>query len=715
MSLDTMDVVKDDPKPSEEASLPSGPISPSNALREKSPEPPSVPTTINGRRDEEEDDDNGNEELTPPPDSPVPDPSVNDSASNDSASRPAVGEVEQDEIVVGTKSRKKEASSPRLAGSDRDAVDMEDTEVEPEAEAEVEPEAEADLEPEEKLVVTNLHKRKRASIVEDDDDDTFAGSPTQGKSASPPRLARGIRNPGINQAKGIVLGFWRDSQPEDPKNKHAVIGFIDIRDRLRTRIQTTARDGRNISHEYPVPPGPGGSWVTFDRIAFDDHLVNLDHFQVKEFVKLRLETVHPGETPEEKAELDKATVKQAIQFLQANPPNDNAPANLAIAYGPQIPEHARLATRPDKKRRTGSLGPQLMGSPGGLPPAVLQGGAPGPAPSHARVVDNLPGTRPTRILLGYWNKSSETAEVDKHAVYGILGANDMFRVKLMKETRDGRPLMGNFPTGPGALWIHWDEVVFEPHLANLSRPEIKEYCRVRQRHFDDGERPEHRAANEVQAINDARKRVESGGALVVPRKDEPAPTPMPILRARESPAAINGNGYEDGYDASAMPAPPLQPKQHEFRRGSRPRHSLPDVELRAANRPQSSETLERTNNLARREVARLESSQARRDQHEATREAYRNANPAPNGTGHGDDQQQVIFKDHVQRMNKVWAAQEQSRQKAGVEDAKVYNGVKYERKQTGPFQGKLVSQGKIISIDGEDYVEYRVLTKPSFF
>jgi hypothetical protein len=50
-----------------------------------------------------------------------------------------------------------------------------------------------------------------------------------------------------------------------------------------------------------------------------------------------------------------------------------------------------------------------------------------------------------------------------------------------------------------------------------------------------------------------------------------------------------------------------------------------------------------------------------------------------------------------------------------TEDAKIYNGVKYERKSTGPFTGKLVSQGTIINIEGEDGVEYRVLTELSFF
>jgi len=63
----------------------------------------------------------------------------------------------------------------------------------------------------------------------------------------------------------------------------------------------------------------------------------------------------------------------------------------------------------------------------------------------------------------------------------------------------------------------------------------------------------------------------------------------------------------------------------------------------------------------------------------------------------------------------VWQDQESNRIKAGAEDAKMYMGIKYERKQNGPFVGKLVSQGTIISIDGEDYVEYRVLTKPTFF
>jgi hypothetical protein len=45
----------------------------------------------------------------------------------------------------------------------------------------------------------------------------------------------------------------------------------------------------------------------------------------------------------------------------------------------------------------------------------------------------------------------------------------------------------------------------------------------------------------------------------------------------------------------------------------------------------------------------------------------------------------------------------------------VYGGIKYERKSSGPFPGHFVRQGTIFTIDGDDYVEYRILMKPSFF
>lgn len=69
----------------------------------------------------------------------------------------------------------------------------------------------------------------------------------------------------------------------------------------------------------------------------------------------------------------------------------------------------------------------------------------------------------------------------------------------------------------------------------------------------------------------------------------------------------------------------------------------------------------------------------------------------------------------MQRLNSVWAKQETLRIKAGLVDAVIHNGIKYKRMLVGPHKGKLASQGTIVNIDVDDYVEYRVITKPSIF
>ena len=111
-----------------------------------------------------------------------------------------------------------------------------------------------------------------------------------------------------------------------------------------------------------------------------------------------------------------------------------------------------------------------------------------------------------RIMVGYWRGSSEKLPRDRHAVYGILGQNGTFRVKVVRETRYGRYVDGNFPSGAGALWIRYNDVKLEPLIKNLSRPELKEYCRLRQCQIDAGETVAERNANELCAADEARFR-----------------------------------------------------------------------------------------------------------------------------------------------------------------------------------------------------------------
>ncbi|EAQ83771.1 hypothetical protein CHGG_10175 [Chaetomium globosum CBS 148.51] len=630
-----------------------------------------------------------NEELTPPPDSPI-----EDTLSHTSSIPP---NILQDEIVVGSNAHNK--SSPTQAPESEDV---------------------AMGEAEDKPLIIQHTKRKRVSGVYAESVGEKDVSPAPTEDMDIRRPIRPTKAQSVGGVKGVLLGYWRDSPAENEADKHGVVGFIDIRDRLRTRIQPTTRDGRPMDQRYPIPPGPGGSWVTFDKVAFNDHLVGHNHHVVKEYVKIRAEDHRKDEVSEGRAKLDLEAVEKAAERVRTNPPPDAATAPL-VAYGPQVPANAVIPNRPESKKR------RLAGS----------FGVPSESPKSVQPsLDNIPGTRPTRILLGYWKLSSEEDPINKHAVFGILGANDMFRVKLTRETRDGRTVIGNFPSGAGALWIHWDEVEFDPHLRKLSRNEVKEYCRVRQRQLDFGEGPEERVANETKAVYEAQQRVVQSLAIGIPlRKDDPDLLPI----AMKGAVVVDSYGHSSGSPASSFVSPRITEELRQSRRlenGPRAaataagRHPLPDVEFGAANRTPSGPSpaaLERTNSLARREIARLEAAQARADLRAASRETSlgpvaaaaaaaaagltSNHSAANGGDGNGNGH----FQDNVSRLNKVWEAQEANRLRAGGEDAKIYMGVKYQRKQNGPFQGKLVSQGMIITIDGEDYVEYRVLTKPTFF
>ncbi|KAL0933892.1 uncharacterized protein CTRU02_210691 [Colletotrichum truncatum] len=194
-------------------------------------------------------------------------------------------------------------------------------------------------------------KRKRASASDDLVEDKVENIPVSDKEETPrvdtelPKRLRG----GIGGIECVFLGYWRDSPVPNLRNKHAVIGFIDVRGRLRTRIQQSTRLGKPISNvEYPLPPGPGGSWVTFEHVIFAEHLVGMDHHQVKEYVKLRADATEETEKGRENAE--KKAAKEAIRLIEKTPPSkDFLPP--AIAYGIEISTSSNMTSQPDTKRR----------------------------------------------------------------------------------------------------------------------------------------------------------------------------------------------------------------------------------------------------------------------------------------------------------------------------------------------------------------------------
>ncbi|KAI1491939.1 hypothetical protein F5X96DRAFT_436354 [Biscogniauxia mediterranea] len=647
-------------------------LSPVNGDKRDTEQPVPSPTTAIKSPKRQEDEETANDaDLSPPP----------DSSSVSSVNPDMLG----DEIVVGTRANGNK-NSPQRITSDKDDEDAADSEA--------------------SKPVTHYPKRKRASMYDDLGEDKMEHSLLEDVDDIEAVRLGGKQRHGTAGAKNVILGYWRDSQTPSVKGKHAVIGFMDIRDRLRTRIQNVTRDGTLINTRlFPVPPGPGGSWVTFERIVFEPHLVGLDHNEVKEYVKIRADVPLESD-PEAREKAERAAVEEAKRRLEANPPPDTAQPP-PMAYGLEIPEIN--PNRPEVKRRrvgssigTMSERPALTPQAPQQPTPIVQSQAP------PQALDNLAGKRPTRILVGCWGKSSAEDPRDKHAVYGILGANDMFRVKLVRETMDGRFLEGNFPNGAGALWISYEDVVFLPHLRNLSRPEMKEYVRVRQFQIDNGETEEERAANETRAVYEAQSRATAISRAHVPGNNDLALRQAgPMERERD-----------DGQDMAKSELPSSGHELRHARREVLPRNDgpsprlpyPPEADMRQGSRLPSSDPLERVQDLATREVARMEAVQLRNDRHESNRMMALDPTES-----------RRQFQENRVRMQHAWDRQEQNRMRAGSErgvnsdDAKVHMGIKYERRQNGPFSGKLVSQGTIISIDGEDYVEYRVLTKPTFF
>ncbi|KUI63079.1 hypothetical protein VP1G_10202 [Cytospora mali] len=618
-----------------------------------------------------EDDDVNDDNLSPPP----------ESLSGLSSGDVVMNEGPEDEIVVGSvNTNMPEATERSAAAAERQE---ENTPMDVDA-------VEQEKRPKRKraAVFNDLTEDKMTkSLMAEDSGDEASLTPAVAMATRSAKTPRSTQGPG--NYKGVDLGYWRESKAPIG-DKHLVKGFIDSRDRLRTRIQPCNRDGKIVTDLYPLNAGPGGSWVTFDKIVFDSHLVNLDQTQVKEYVKIRSAMLE-NEAEDDTISNDTAAVQQAIKRCRERGSQAEGTQLPLIAYGVDIPDH--IMNRPEKRRRTG---PSNVGGAPFIVPRTP--GTPGTQ------LDELRGTRPTKILLGYWKKSSEQELENKHAVFGILGNNDMFRVKVGREARDGRTMLGNFPSGAGALWIQYDEFELEDFLKGLNRNEIKEYCRVRQYQIDQGETPEQRRENEEKAVAEARRRIALGWTKPEPRE----------------PAFVNSfNGKnDDGQYTDAVPKNETPTPAHDTRHGharrlgpaiapSPARASTQPPEFRAANRSNGVEArVERTNSLARNAIARAEALQTKNDHRENGQAML------PVVNGHNG---QSSFQENVSRLNRVWASQEAHRLRTGNEDAKIHMGIKYERKQTGPFEGKLVSQGTIISIDGEDYVEYRVLTKPTFF
>jgi hypothetical protein len=243
------------------------------------------------------------------------------------------------------------------------------------------------------------------------------------------------------------------------------------------------------------------------------------------------------------------------------------------------------------------------------------------------------------------------------------------------------------------VWPQWHEVEYEQHLRPLTRSQLKEYCRIRQRQIDEGEQPQQKHANELEAVQEAQARIPPGD---------------------EEPVGQLG------------PDPRLIERQQV----GRPRARLSSVNLRDANRPKRVPTVEEMNARAQHHVANAEVLQRKNSQRAAAVQAAAVSaalspaapppapSPGPSAAPAAPvvappNNNRAVFAGNIGVAQRNWVAQAEEAARNGVDDAKVYLGYRYEYKNAGDFQGMYAGPGTVVTIGDEEYVENRVLRKVS--
>ncbi|TGO26797.1 hypothetical protein BPAE_0053g00510 [Botrytis paeoniae] len=266
------------------------------------------------------------------------------------------------------------------------------------------------------------------------------------------------------------------------------------------------------------------------------------------------------------------------------------------------------------------------------------------------------------ILLGFWADSNQVNTKDKHAVFGtiVVKSNHKFRFMIRKSTRDGRFVLGN-------SLVQYEKIVLEEYLSQLKRSEVEQYILIRQREILEGSDLDSRS-QQLNAVKLAKAAV-----------------------ASQYPSDPNTSGHD-----VSNPDPEIEQslRRKELSRGKIADEKQPP-HLQGSNDDSANDTL--------------------RDQ------------PAPHRKLSAERQ----LAKSMNKLNKTWEAQQEAQAQQPVtsprpeaaasgssltnDNVKIHGGIKYTRRQNGIFEGKHVGPPQLLNIDGEDYVEYRVLTKATTF
>lgn len=302
------------------------------------------------------------------------------------------------------------------------------------------------------------------------------------------------------------------------------------------------------------------------------------------------------------------------------------------------------------------------------------------------------------VILGHWRKSDVVDESKKHAVVGFLTSRGDLRMLLQPFTTEGESLAQEYPLpyGPYARQIGFSDIVFCSHLKNLHPPQVKEYIRIRSN--SNIEAKEERDAANMAAVE-----------AVIRQVNQNQPCGDPLQPHRHASANKSLVDFSTSIQSASSQSPSeLIPSSHKSNTADqKPFHTrAPSHSDKSCTHSVEAAQIKDASKVSRDFPSRAGQVRIKTHGNHVESEVSENMSvPAEYGPTQG--RTNLWSSKNTQRLFK--------RRKIALAEDSFGDVIKYERKQTGPFSGRLVSQGVIVDVDGDDYIEYRVLATVSLF
>ena len=527
------------------------------------------------------------------------------------------------------------------------------------------------------------------------------------KSATPNTPKGGIPN-------GVFLGFWKDSDAAQDVDKHAAFGVVDS-NRLRVKIIKFTRDGRPYQGNFPT--NPGSNWIPFDDVVREPALSKMLRLEVIEYVKIRQNEKLQRPSDYDPFQIDADAIEKAIETFAA----------MAKAQGLSA---AKLDAQNESSRKAHNESrAALKANPVAAKGWKYESPYPKTIPDNSRIQDAkaneeaLARANQVETHMARMNEKATTTPKGPEATgviespsVAISSKNEHSVPRTNASEATTSSSKTDTPEGK-AKAIRSKKADADAIAEKLRK--VREAAAAKAKESGKG----NESAKE--AVVD--KEVWSGGDkgdIIEGLKGRTARTAQELAKqAMETDQAMSkrveervrtmeqANGHSARRDKevakqddAAKQGGSMTPRQRAIKETE-----AREREIRAKEAKEK-EIREREAAEARAELAkaRAEMEKAKADAIESvSNEFFNNADSFDERANIRSEGYRAIgpFPDPITATNKFQPST----------DVKIHNDVKYVRQERGPFAGKLVGEKReFLTIDGENYVECRILMRMEF-